>query len=659
MTGQSGRERDVTREIIEGLFVHPPVNEAELVQRLKPVDLPAAREFVVDRLHGSKLPEQDGPLFLALLGHTGIGHQKQRLTSIALDDDRDSKERLWASMALTSEDPDAMDVLVGEMGPEGMGSLAELSLFELLTMQGKDEVGLSIATALEALVDERPATDLLARIESVRMSIGASCALAYEESLRREALSFVRSHLLDLFIDEASQEGIDLLERLRDESAQTPAGRQYQSALLRLRSKLIEPRNRRTPASGYALVSNCDGQGGFVLLGVFDIADGTHSVSDVCIRAGGDVRDGFIYPRRLSNEVDGFVERAKQQLGCHFVRVDLAEAAALVSRGVQRTHDMGLEVPTEARQAVGLFDGLVGRYRWGEKPCCAPRTLFTRDEVDRLLSRPEYDDTWFLDAADLSSLDKPDTEVLDDPERHQDWLDEAVAKLDAEVLRHRVASMAQHMAHWHVWNDEPQLAALCMGMAKEVGERFEDSHVIRVLLDRSILALEYPQSELAYHYGDPTERQHLKRLFFQQVQAPTGRDLAVLDMTEAASAALASVFDQLSPEHRPREDERDLAAYSIGRIFADHLIEQRNPNPETVVRDLSKALSSACRLTPSERHQVLMGVVPILYAFVEDICSTCKVNCLASPAKSFGNVFFQPEHPATLEEYPSSDMASD
>lgn len=649
MARRSVRDEEETRGIIEGLFLHPPVNEAELAQRIKAVELTSARRVVVDRLYASRLPERDGPLFLAVMGQLGIGRQKRRLTNIALDSQRDPKERLWASMVLTSEDPEAMDMLVGEMGTDSMGSLAELSLFELLTMQGRDEIGESIATALEALVDEKPSDELLRKLEAARKSIGASCRVAYEESLQRPSLNFLRPQILDFFVDEASDDGITCLEKLRDAEAGGPGGRVFQAALLRLRSRQIEPGRYSSETSGYALVSNCDGQGGYVLLGVFDIEDGTHSVADLCIRAGGDIRDGFIYPRRGGGEVDEFVERAKQQLGCHFVEVDLCEAAELVQTGVERTLAMDRAVPDEARRAVALFDGIGRGFRWGTMPCCQSADSVSVQKIEELLARPEYEDTWFFDLGDLGPLGAQLAERSHDDLAKLDWLEDVIAQLDHDNISRRLIAMSTHMARWHAWREEKDLAALCLAMADDVMRSFEKSALVQVMLARSVMAIERVEEEPTYQFGDPKERQHLKMLFFKDIEKPTGRDMAHLDLTEASCSALRSAFDMLPGEHRPRDDELDHAAYAIGVVFADHLIENKPSDPEAVVRELSRALNATCRLSPSERHRVLMSVVPTLYAFADDICAGCLINCLHKPNADMSHVFFRAVHPVMLD----------
>ena len=68
---------------------------------------------------------------------------------------------------------------------------------------------------------------------------------------------------------------------------------------------------------------------------------------------------------------------------------------------------------------------------------------------------------------------------------------------------------------------------------------------------------------------------------------------------------------------------------------------------------MSEVLANVCRLDESERHQVIMTVVPSLYSFVEEICSVCYVNCLKRPGGDVSDVFFRPHHPLSPERFGS------
>lgn len=631
-----------TREVIADLFNHPPVNEAELKQRLQSVEVHVARRLIVDKLDSRSLPDRAGPLFLALMGEIGIARQKDRLTDIALDLSRCSRERLWAAMALASEDPKAMDMLADRLGPEGMSLLAELSLFELLTMQNPTDIGGSIATALTTLMDERPADELLARIETCRKGIGVSCSRAYGESLHKAELAPIRLKILDQFIHEASEEGIEFLSRMRDDALNPEERRNYQTALLKLRSRQIDINRDEEEIPGYALVSNCDGQGDYIVLGVVENGDNTFTVADLCLRADGDVRDGAIYPRRNEREVEEIASDVQHSLGCYFVEVTLPEAATLVDRSVTLTRDMSQQIPEEARPGVALLERCQHGYRWGEGSCCPPQAVEpTTDAIRALLERPEYEDTWFFDAGDLggSNIEPPPSNNNIDA-----WINGIVDKLDHNV-KSRLIAMAEHMAKWHYWNQEPAVSSLCRAIAARVRQGIENNPIVYVMLERSVETLQYSTTELVCQFGDPSVRQHFKSLFFHDIKVPTGRDLAYLDLTEATASALDAAFELLPGQDRPRDEERDLAAFAVGKVFGERVIRNGLPSPDQVIPDMAEALENTCRLSKSEQHEVLMTVVPSLYAFVEEICSICPVDCLNNPDRDYSHVFFRPEHP--------------
>ncbi|MCU0664599.1 MAG: hypothetical protein MUC50_20020 [Myxococcota bacterium] len=645
MARRTASPKSRTREIIEDIFAHPPVNEAELARRLQSVDATMARRIIIDRLLQRELPDRDGPLFVAVLGQVGLGRQKGRLAAVALDDERTPRERLWASMALTSQDPTAMEMLAERMGPSGLGALAEASLFEMLALQGRDQISESVAMALAALLEDRDAAEILARLESCRRSIGASCTDAYAASLSDPELLHIRPQLLEFFVEESSESGVALLERLRDETGEPAQRRAFQSALLKLRSRRIDPLREHSPGIGHAFVSNCDGQGGFVLLAVFDNLDGTFTVADLCIRAGGDVRDGFVYPRRPAGEVDSFVERAKQQLGCLFARVPLSFASTLVQEALQRTKGLGLEVPEDARTAVALFVDIEASSLPEPLPSSLNKKLSV-GSVRKLLSRPEYEDTWFFDLGDLGDVEPP---PRDGRAAMAAWIEAAAAKLDAPTIRRRLRAMALHMARWHGWNGEPELKRMCEALAGDVEEGFESSVLLRVMIERSAVEVDTAPLECETHFGDPDERQHLKARFFQSATTPSGRELAVLDFTEACTAALQRAFELLPGENRPRDDAREQSAFDIATLFVRYLLDEPTPGPDEAMQELSRALGKSTRLTATQRHKVLLQVVPALYAFVEDICSHCLVDCLSRPQADASEVFFASDHPLVFD----------
>ena len=146
-------------------------------------------------------------------------------------------------------------------------------------------------------------------------------------------------------------------------------------------------------------------------------------------------------------------------------------------------------------------------------------------------------------------------------------------------------------------------------------------------------------------YGDAVLRQHLKALFFQKVSVPRGRDLARLDLTEAALVSLDAIFDSLPGESRPREDERYSTAFALGKTFADFMLSGQDKPVEYLARRMTSAIRKSSRLDWDQRHQVVAMILPLLGSFLEEVCGQCPVSCLERPKSKVEDIFFSPTHP--------------
>src|SRR5262249_4486833 len=133
-------------------------------------------------------------------------------------------------------------------------------------------------------------------------------------------------------------------------------------------------------------------------------------------------------------------------------------------------------------------------------------------------------------------------------------------------------------------------------------------------------------------------------LFFDNVRKPNARDLARLDLTEAALASLEPVLATLPGERRPREDERLKAAFEIGKAFADYVTSE-GPVDAMIGRTVA-AIGDCLRLTKEERRAIVVPVVAQLVGFVEEVCSLCPVGCLDNPKRDVAQAFFSLNHPA-------------
>jgi hypothetical protein len=260
-------------------------------------------------------------------------------------------------------------------------------------------------------------------------------------------------------------------------------------------------------------------------------------------------------------------------------------------------------------------------------------------QVRRLLERPGYS-AWFFDEGDLQDA----LQGRPPPRRRTAaWLAQAAARLEGPGVRARLVGMARHMARWHQLNDEPQEARLCAQLARATEDNFAVSPLVRVMLERGLEWLEETEAESGpMNFGDPGLRQRLKATFFAEVRVPRGRDLARLDLTEAAYVALDDAVLDLPGHRRPRDEQLLAMAFAVGATFTANLFANKPGADERVL----KALMKASRLERVECRQLLTFVLPALSTFVEGVCSRCPVQCLEKPRRAAAEAFFSPEHPA-------------
>ena len=472
-----------SHRIVQDIFEHPPKSSIDLRERLAQVERPSARQAVVDRLAGSNLSDRDGPLILAVLDIIGIGQERGRLVSAALNTQGEARVRMWAAMALAGDDPRMMDLLVTELGPEGMAHLAENALIDLMTIQQPARIGTTVKRSLEEWHRDLSSEKLLARIEMCRRGLGISCIEAYGPSVESRRLEHIRPLLLDCFVREASDDGAAFLDDLRQREKDPDARHKLQAALLRLRSANIDLNRRIRKAAGAGWVSNCDGNGGFIVLGVFENPDGTRTVAEVYLQVAGELLEAVMHPRLKPERTDELVSQLAADAGCHFAPISLSEAAALISAGMEHVQEEPDPDLGEIRQVLRMFSRMPGAPFASEAPAPEAEPL-SEETIRALLSRPEYEDTWLFDASDFAAAGVPLPEG-EDSGLQEEWLRDAQVSIANSSKRNRLIAMADHMARWHARQDDFDAARTAASLANEIRTRPEEGLLIRVMLERS------------------------------------------------------------------------------------------------------------------------------------------------------------------------------
>ena len=420
---------------------------------------------------------------------------------------------------------------------------------------------------------------------------------------------------------------------------------------------------------GQAHLGICDGQGAFIVLGCFENKDGSTSIADLCIRASAEVRDGFAAAAMDPREVRTLFERMRESGLGDLAPLSLAEAAEIVFAGVERTRGAGLSVPQDARAAVLLFERAlvtmgdpkrVPAVTIGDpqrvpqtpqvvmgdaqkttedapRPARGPVTLA---EARALLALPCYG-SWFFDAGDLASAG-----VVLPRRATRSWTEGALAQLEASEVLPRLAAMLPHMARWHALRGEAERAAICTSACAELKKSFRKSAVPRVMLERSIEKLRAHAAAKVGVVGDPEARQRIRMELFLDVNDPKGRDLAALDLTEAALFALTDAIEALPGSRRPREDDLLQAAGAVATLFVRWVLARRQRAPDALVGDMEKALSPVTALSPAERSALVAKVLPAMATFVAEVCEHCPIACLTHPKADAAEAFFAEGHPA-------------
>jgi hypothetical protein len=634
---------EITRSVIEEIFLHPPVNAAELRQRMMPVNAESARRVLVGMLQRSLVGEEEYGLFLEVFGELGIGGEREELLAVVNDKNKDTLARTLAMTLLAEDDPDSLDADVAGMDPDDFSRLADRPLIELMTAVEADA---DAAADVTVFLLESPAEIrdfLLLRLGSCRREVGVSAVTAYGHALRCPGLADLHPALIDAVVEEGGEDAIDLLEELKATAADAQARRRFQGALMRIRTRSIDPAYRSPSPAGTAYLASCDGQGAFVLLGLFKKPNGTSTTVNLCIRAASDVRDGFVLPRHKQRDFRRMMKQLCEGTGCRFVPISLPEAAAVVAEAVDRTAALDLSLPADAHSAVRLFQQ-VGRARSGRATAARAADNVSLEEVRRLLGKDIYRN-WLFDTGDLVSAG------VIPPSRKkagEAWLKAAARKLDRPLLKKRLTAMARHMERWHACKGEGEEAALCAAAALQTERDFANSPLVRAVLEKTLQSEPGRALGEVPIFGAPEVRQYLKSKFFQHLRRPLGKHLALLDFTEVALSCLDSAIGFLPGERHPRDETKPLMAHAVAGCFLDLVNDTERRSVDAHLQSMTRALSRVCSLRKKECLEIGAIITLELNLFVEEVCCDCPVACLRWPGRVMAEAFFSPHHPVEM-----------
>ena len=635
--------------IVDELFSDPPRNEMELAERLEGLHRSTARRLLVERLAAGEVPREAIEMYPAIFQLLGVQQQVGRLQRIACDEDLAPALRNVALAALTEQAPAAVEQLGDQLASDHLADMMAESVRGILSMAQLDSgIPRALADLLEGIPTEMR-EHLLGLMGELRRQEGIPGSILYGQALRRPALADVHPMMiLGLQLD-GDPGALELLEALRDEARDPEARRQLQGAILRARSDRLEAEpESEEDSEAYALVSSCDGQGAYNLLACQPGRDRAWSVATVCIRASQDVRDGMVLPELSEDELEDLVEQFEFQADVFFAEIELATAATLVAEAVARGERQGASLPDDARVPVNM----ILRH---DRGAALPDSDFEPDPPDlaacRDLLESEGFEHWYFDRGDLAGCGIPLPPAS--PSRRAAWLKGANKRIDTPEHRQRLAGMCEHMAHVHDWEGDMELAARCLALFQRISQQgLRREALVRAMLERSaeLLAGSRPPALTAGgELGDADLRETLRRSFFREGGAKRGRDMAHLDLTEAAVAALEGIFAGLPGEQRPRQDIQRRSAYQAAGVFCEAAIRSAAvgapADREQLVDRMADTIFGVAKIGSQHALDCAAALHAALQDFVDSVCNGCPLRCLARPKHKMQREFHSSRHP--------------
>ncbi len=357
--------------------------------------------------------------------------------------------------------------------------------------------------------------------------------------------------------------------------------------------------NQVPVTSGYGLISAIAADGSYVVGLVLRQPAGASSVVLLTVNVAGGPVDGIWVPLLEPHEHQRLLQSIVADSGLVLVEVSIARAASEALEAGRRG-----TTTSDGAGALRVFQRAARHHDAPEAVALPEPHSPSDDELAALLLRLEHT-TW-----------RPkDGEELAAP-----------------------AALATHMARFHALAGDDEAAAMCLGLASGDPDR---------LLEAMRAAPEQPPLR-PISIGSPAFRGTFRRESFDEVDAPTGHDLAHLDFTEATYWSLSSMLGGVPADLRPTETTTRQVAHAFGAGFADFIGARLNgaedvPPPQGA---LLEALFEETDLPPRAMAGIAVQLTVDLRAFLTSVCAACPVRCLEHLGDDHGEPFFEPEHPA-------------
>lgn len=631
----------VTTAEIDRLLRDPPKDLDSLQQRLSTLHDPLVRQELMRHvLLGDTLGER-GELIVHAFAIVGLGPFAEELYAYVSDRRGTMSTRGVIVSLLLRAGGSYPQRLRGVLSSN---ELVSLLIEPICSHLARVEVDANAAGYIATILELVPAEFLhpfSSQLEKKRQEFAVPAVCLYRELLLRDTLVSVHAQLLKALVQEGGAEAVEMLEDLRARSTDPIRTKQLLAALLRLRTQHMDQATS-LPGSVTCHLSSCDGQGAFFLVADRVSSNGQHLIVLICGMAQGGICDAHTMASHGPQKVDHLLETVTRVSRTEFVPLSVQHAQRFLTDCMARNSPSVAPLSPMIERALRFFS----RYGMAPYPRFAHAGRTTQVAVRFLMQQPMFA-TWGPDLWAALDIQRPIS-----PRQRRAAIEAATAAIPQHPAPiARLAAMADHMALWQVLKGEYAVAGLFGEAAASTRRDPLKSALVKVLLTdnalrNSSMSASWSQLQESGEIGDRVRRTVLRQRFFSRVvDRPTGADLALLDLTEAAIVALRDGLDQLVPNRRPAEHDLHEISFLLAGQFAEYLREPNKARLTLIDRSVT-LVQQVLRLSHSLSRDLVILVSKGLSSFVEEVCRHCSVNCLGRPHLDHKVAFRSRNHPA-------------
>lgn len=601
-----------TRRLLDRFFGNEldPDEHDKIFEHVDPV---AARSYLIDRLLEGGMGAEERlsfPLFFELLG---IGDARERLFAILRDASAGIAIRTTASNILITEDEKA-SFLFSLPPDEREAILKQHIADQIVDALCHPEMRGVLARLL--LQTDPEQMDMFSMIDDLRHSLGVPATPLYSEVLQaRTTPEELRRRLLQAVADDGSIGALEFLERLSEKRGWRE---RLRDPLMRVRTRIAE----RPTVSGRAYLSPWENGAWFA--GV-DFDTGGARIS-----AGLQIEDGSV--------VDGYAGAGLGSTTALALRdAPLAEMTpeevfAATEAAIRNASVQSLDA--ETRAAIEIIQR-VSHAAPRELP--RPASSLDGRAVEALFRRREYEG-WLFTPEQLTAAGVEPPDQIPPTER---WKEEGIRKLASTDSRQQLSHGAEYMARWHAARGETKEAEMLARLAIDFRRKFEQSAVVRRLLERSAEELAVLDEE---ECGEPYSLTDLDDddLFDEDDQAAAFENfdrvlpilLPLVDAQRRRRGGVPEVratFDRLTAAGIPKDQARTLIALAMHCEMRYMMERKVHLDPDLYARLLDTLPDLDAMLRVIEDAPVRAPAAPLHFERVEG-SEWCIVNDVSEAA---------------------------